>query len=515
MAAWKADSRIAAIKLILSATLDLPKGEELEEDPAAYSREEYDDDFFDEVSSGLCCAVPGCYKRNTRKTFFGSFFDVLAHQHAEHDNLDVDASPSSSFAVEATIARLALPREVATISDELDDLLFPYSDAPEDEERDILTFSEVDAILRENQRLKLEWYDGEKSWESTGGTGGLWYVSFSSLLTTSSSDRLLFLDADLPRLPTHGQRPLCEPSERGISKFEAGDERRGNGGEQGAEAGSSLPSFFPLTSRFAHSRVLVDVLEAFSSTLVRLSFFPVHRTFPRPRRRSPTFRPRSFRIFSLKRQSALSHHDRYRTSSSSSSVRRTQRLRRHHPRRLSFLPSFLHPRRHSLRRPSSRHPTVLRPSPRNHPRSGVLPLRLITELDRRRCIPRTRTTRGRLGRAADAGVGGAEGGMGHDGEGRGRGGGDVGQGEREGEEGTRKDVGEGVQKGSFGYSLPCSLDVQRSTREAEGRARKTLEACTTTKRPAKRKKEEERRGGNKRRTTSASMGKAGGVKTRG
>ncbi|KAK4700585.1 proteasomal ATPase-associated factor 1, partial [Phenoliferia sp. Uapishka_3] len=120
----RTSTRIYAIKTILAATTDTAF-EELDDDPAAYDENSYPENFFSFATSFLFCTIPNCRTKGgwapgyttyvqKRRNFFGSFFDVLAHQHEAHSDVRFDEPSNGHFELPGFVADA-----MATISESL------------------------------------------------------------------------------------------------------------------------------------------------------------------------------------------------------------------------------------------------------------------------------------------------------------------------------------------------------------------------------------------------------------
>ncbi|GAA6039252.1 hypothetical protein JCM8097_003228 [Rhodosporidiobolus ruineniae] len=186
---WRASAGLAACRLILLRTLEIPADEELASDILDF--EDYLDDtaFWESLSSCLCCEVRGCYKPKTREseersTFFGSLLDVLEHQHEAHQG-DLDRPVSSAVAAKQEKKRgpktrkgqpaaaasmdqlslavsdlaafhLSLPLEVAVAADALAELV---TEDPDEE----TTVEKVDELFEDDESLRCRWWIGDKA----------------------------------------------------------------------------------------------------------------------------------------------------------------------------------------------------------------------------------------------------------------------------------------------------------------------------------------------------------------
>jgi len=158
---WQVDTRLNAILLILDRTLDLDEDEELDPDADAYtSSEGYDDDWFNLVSSFLCCDIPGCQTTSEEhQTFFGSLPELLKHQHELHSGFTLnlklkDPKPKNRF---------SLPLEVAAaVSDilemgELDETSAEVSDVDEMMKGMALQWENAPGVRRGRSKKEKDW----------------------------------------------------------------------------------------------------------------------------------------------------------------------------------------------------------------------------------------------------------------------------------------------------------------------------------------------------------------------
>ncbi|GAA5837302.1 hypothetical protein JCM11251_004959 [Rhodosporidiobolus azoricus] len=198
MEEWVVDTRLAAIFLILTRTLEIPEDEELDSDADAY--ETYGEDWLALLSSCLICPLKGCYEppsagKRGRPTFYGTLSDLFEHQHEVHgDTLalplpvkapkkdeDGKVEPTEKskkdVAPPPALYHFSLPLEVASAADALTDLLAKDikamrrrneesrsvdDDDDELDEEDEPTIEEVDELFEENEEWKLRWWDGVK-----------------------------------------------------------------------------------------------------------------------------------------------------------------------------------------------------------------------------------------------------------------------------------------------------------------------------------------------------------------
>ncbi|GAA5973202.1 hypothetical protein JCM11641_006321 [Rhodosporidiobolus odoratus] len=170
---WQVSVHLHTVQLILAVTADIEEDETLDSDADACAA--YEDDFFEEISSSLVCWITGCYRSGkngspSRSTFIGSLFDLFAHQHAEHSDLPLPVSSSSSSPNHKKLSvplepsfRFTLPLEVATAMDALCEI---FGLTAEEE-----TLEELDAAFDKENKAKVAWYIGnqlkgkfEKEW---------------------------------------------------------------------------------------------------------------------------------------------------------------------------------------------------------------------------------------------------------------------------------------------------------------------------------------------------------------
>jgi len=186
---WQVDTRLNAILLILQRTLDLDEDEELDPDADAYtSAEGYNDDWFNLVSSFLCCDIPGCQTTTEEhQVFFGSLPDLINHQHEQHSGLALilklkDPKPKNRF---------ALPLEVAAAVSDL--LEMGGLDETSAEASDVEELMKGMALQWENAPgVRKGRSKKEKDWKKI--------VSLDSLLLSSSvQSRLMDLCMSLCR----------------------------------------------------------------------------------------------------------------------------------------------------------------------------------------------------------------------------------------------------------------------------------------------------------------------------
>jgi len=123
---WFDEIKLELVKLVLHRTLDLDEGETLSDDPEQYSEYLDDDDWFNLVSSFVCCDIASCQTLSeNHQVFFGSLEDLMKHQHDVHSDLapklSVTTSSNKNKKNSKTQLRFSLPLPLAAaISDILE-----------------------------------------------------------------------------------------------------------------------------------------------------------------------------------------------------------------------------------------------------------------------------------------------------------------------------------------------------------------------------------------------------------
>jgi hypothetical protein len=122
---WFDEIKLELVKLVLERTLDLDEGETFSDDPEQYSEYLEDDDWFNLVSSFVCCDIASCQTLSeNHQVFFGSLEDLMKHQHDVHSDLAPKLSVTTSNKKKKNLRtqlRFSLPLPLAAaISDILE-----------------------------------------------------------------------------------------------------------------------------------------------------------------------------------------------------------------------------------------------------------------------------------------------------------------------------------------------------------------------------------------------------------
>ncbi|GAA5916007.1 uncharacterized protein JCM6883_006250 [Sporobolomyces salmoneus] len=150
---WRNEARIAAADLVLSRVLPRDEYDQLDDDDIEEQAEDHE--WFDRVQAFLFCDIPNCSTLSPdHQVFFGSFDELLDHQHEVHHDLKPKFTKKAHSSSSSSSFRFSLPLAVSQALSNL--LLSAGFDKDDNDPMYEETGEDLDALLSNETVLQWE-----------------------------------------------------------------------------------------------------------------------------------------------------------------------------------------------------------------------------------------------------------------------------------------------------------------------------------------------------------------------